>query len=398
MKKVLFVTSRREDLRELFYRSRGIWSVSGVTDPADTMRLIESGGHDLVLFDIALTGACAPDLLSRINSLPNHPPVFILSREYSFCFLEFAQSCGIAGYFRIPYSIERLVASVDRFFAVSPAAGSPDEAACGPALGEVACERSAAYRPESSPDDSAKVHIERVLLGKSPLIENVRSRILKFRHSREPVMITGETGSGKDLVARLVHRNSPASVGPFAAQNMSCISSTLAESQLFGSVPGGFTDARSMPGVFERADGGTLFLDEIGELDYGLQPKLLRVLEDGEVTRVGSANARKVSVRLICATNRSLAGDVTSGRFRADLLYRIDVLRLHVPPLRDRTEDIPVLAAAFLAKYQKRLSLGALDKMQRHDWPGNVRALFGCLARAAGECSAVVIQPAHILF
>lgn len=389
MKKVLFVTSRRDDLRDLFYRARGIWSVSGVSDPADSLRFIESGGHDLVLFDIALTGAFAPDLLSRIASKPNHPPVFILSREYSFCFLEFAQSCGIAGYFRIPYSIERLAASIDRFFAAVPLAGSP---------AELACDRAVAYGPESTPDDAAKAHLERVLLGKSPLIERVRSRILQFRHSREPVMVTGETGSGKDLVARLVHRNSPASAGPFAAQNMSCISSTLAESQLFGSMPGGFTDARSIPGLFERADGGTLFLDEIGELEYSLQPKLLRVLEDGEVTRVGSTTARNVNVRLICATNRSLADDASVGRFRSDLLYRIDVLRLHVPPLRDRPEDIPVLAAAYLSKHQKRLSVGALDKMQRHDWPGNVRGLFGCLARAAGECADAVIQPAHILF
>ena len=385
MKKVLFVTSRREDLRELFYRSRGVWSVSGVSEPAGVINLVGSESYDFVLFDIAQTGLCATDFLSRLSSLPRHPPVFILSREYSFRFFKFAELCGIAGYFRIPYSIDRLVSSIDRFFEAPPD------------LCDSVCESRPEYGSAGS-YDSTKDSLERALLGKSPLIENVRSRILKFRHSLEPVLITGETGSGKDLVARLIHRNSSVSTGPFAAQNMSCVSSSLAESQLFGSVPGGFTDARSNPGVFERADGGSLFLDEIGELDYGLQPKLLRVLEDGEVTRLGASKTRKVHVRLICATNRNLADDAEMRRFRADLLYRIDVLRLHLPPLRDRPEDIPVLAASFLSKYRKRLSVGALDKMQRHDWPGNIRSLFGCLARATGESPSEVIQPDHILF
>lgn len=395
MKKVLFVTSILEDLRELYYRAYGIWTVNGASSPADAVSLIKSGLYDFILFDIAQTGLCAIDFLYRIFSLPRHPPVFILSREYSFRFLEFAQGCGIAGYFRIPYSMDRLSSSIERFFEKVP-----DDVADPPAVPDshdVACERPGAYG-SSGQIDSAKKHLERTLLGKSRLIENVRSNILKYRHSLEPVLITGETGSGKDLVARLVHRNSSVSSGPFAAQNMSCVSSSLAESQLFGSVPGGFTDARANPGFFERADGGTLFLDEIGELDFGLQPKLLRVLEDGEVIRLGSSKARKVHVRLICATNRNLADDAEVRRFRADLLYRIDVLRLHLPPLRDRPEDIPVLAASFLSKSRKRLSVGALDKMQRHDWPGNVRSLFGCLARATGESPSDIIQPDHIQF
>jgi DNA-binding NtrC family response regulator len=361
------------------------------------MDLVGSGSFDFILFDIAMTGLCAADFLIRLSSLHRHPPVFILSREYSFQFLDFAHNCGVVGYFLIPYSIDRLSASIHRFF---EGIHDGDSSFAEPAVAdsrEVASEGPTSYGSLSHPD-SAKKHLERTLLGKSPLIENVRSRILKYRHSLDPVLITGETGSGKDLVARLVHRNSSVSSGPFTAQNMSCVSSSLAESQLFGSVPGGFTDARANPGVFERADGGTLFLDEIGELDSGLQPKLLRVLEDGEVMRLGAAKAKKVHVRLICATNRNLSDDAKVRLFRADLLYRIDVLRLELPPLRDRPEDIPVLAASFLSKYRKRLSLGALDKMQRHDWPGNVRSLFGCLARAAGESTSEVIQPGHILF
>jgi two-component system response regulator AtoC len=208
--------------------------------------------------------------------------------------------------------------------------------------------------------------------------------------TRSNVLVLGESGTGKELVARAIHDASPRRGRRFVAINCAAIPASLLESELFGHRRGAFTDAlRDKRGLFEDADGGTLFLDEIGELPLALQAKLLRVLQDGEIRRVGDNESIKVDVRLIAATLRDLAGDVQGGRFREDLYYRLNVLPVVIPPLRERAEDIPQLARFFTQRHAQRHQLGevelsdvAIEALVRQPWPGNVRELENLIERA----------------
>lgn len=221
-------------------------------------------------------------------------------------------------------------------------------------------------------------------------MEQVAMLMSKAARSEATVLITGETGTGKDLIARLIHYSSERNRGPFLAVNLPSIPETLVESELFGAEKGAYTDARERKiGKFEAADGGTLFLDEIGDLPLSVQVKLLRFLQDREFYRLGSTRPLKVDVRIIAATNRNLEKLVGEGKFRADLYYRLNVIRIDVPPLRDRKEDIPLLVDHFLREYSRRekknikgISAEALDMLMKHDFPGNVRELENAIERA----------------
>lgn len=225
------------------------------------------------------------------------------------------------------------------------------------------------------------------LIGASPAMRTLYTRLQRLEQSVAPVLITGETGSGKELVASAIHRHSLRKDGPFEVLDCTAIPRELAESQLFGHVRGAFTGAeRDYAGAFERAHGGTLFIDELGELPLDLQPKLLRVLENRQVRRVGGSQPVDVDVRLVCATNRDLQQEVEQGRFRADLYYRVNVATLHVPPLRERREDIPSLVQHFLRDMgpdgvpPSRATLESF--VGAHDWPGNVRELRNAVSSA----------------
>jgi two-component system response regulator GlrR len=229
-----------------------------------------------------------------------------------------------------------------------------------------------------------------LIIGRSPAIGQLLAMLDRVAGSTAPVLVTGESGTGKDLVARAMHYSGPRAAGPFIAVNCAAIPETLFESELFGHARGAFTGAAAARGgVFEAADGGTLFLDEIGELPLLLQPKLLRALETGQVTRLGSTEVRSTSVRLVAATNRPLEQQVADGLFREDLYYRIRVFHVPVPPLRERPEDIPPLVSHYLGTMAARdrrpipiLTGAALEKLVRHRWPGNVRELVNALERA----------------
>ncbi|HEU4732901.1 MAG TPA: sigma-54 dependent transcriptional regulator [Kofleriaceae bacterium] len=228
------------------------------------------------------------------------------------------------------------------------------------------------------------------LVGDGEVMQQLRETIERVAGTRSTVLVLGESGTGKELVARAIHDASPRRGRRFVAINCAAIPATLLESELFGHRRGAFTDAlRDKRGLFEDADGGTLFLDEIGELPLALQAKLLRALQEGEIRRVGDTQSIKVDVRLIAATLRDLADDVREGRFREDLYYRLNVLPVTIPPLRERTEDIPQLARFFAQRHAQRHQLGevtlsevAIEALVRQPWPGNVRELENVIERA----------------
>jgi two-component system response regulator AtoC len=227
------------------------------------------------------------------------------------------------------------------------------------------------------------------IVGDGPAMTKLKQTIKVVAPTRTTVLIQGESGTGKELVARAIHDASPRRHKRFVAINCAAIPAALLESELFGHVRGAFTDAvRDKPGLFEDADGGTLFLDEVGELPMALQAKLLRALQESEIRRVGDATPIKVDVRLIAATLRDLSGEVAAGRFREDLFYRLNVLPVVVPPLRERTEDIPQLVRFFVARHAARhhrsveVSEVALEALARQPWPGNVRELENVIERA----------------
>jgi len=226
------------------------------------------------------------------------------------------------------------------------------------------------------------------LTGASPVMRDLFAELLRIARSNLSVLIQGETGTGKELAASAVHEASPRHEGPFVVFDCSAVAPTLAESELFGHERGAFTGAfAGHLGVFERANGGTIFLDEIGELSRELQPKLLRVLEKGELRRLGGSASTRVDVRVVAATHRNLREEVERGRFREDLYYRLAGAQLVVPPLRDRLEDLELLAEQFLAARSPPRKLADLPLQTRemfkaHSWPGNVRELKNALERA----------------
>jgi two-component system response regulator AtoC len=228
------------------------------------------------------------------------------------------------------------------------------------------------------------------IISKNKQMQKIFEVITKVAQYKSTILITGESGTGKELVARALHYNTDRAQNPFVAVNCGAIPENLLESELFGHAKGAFTDAiRTKKGLFEEADGGTLFLDEIGELPPQLQVKLLRVLQEGEIRRIGESKSIQVDVRIVAATVKDLVKEVNEGRFRDDLFYRINVLPIHIPPLRERNEDIPLLTAHFIRKYSEAMSKNvvgidsrALEALMDYKWYGNVRELENTIERA----------------
>jgi len=244
------------------------------------------------------------------------------------------------------------------------------------------------------------------IIGNSPAIREVFSLINKVAKTDANVLILGENGTGKELIARAIHQRSLRKDNSFVAVDMGAITETLFESELFGHKKGAFTDAREdRPGRFELASGGTLFLDEIGNLSLSLQSKLLSALQSRQITRVGANQPMPVDIRLICATNMPLQKMVEEGTFRQDLLYRINTVEIHVPPLSDRVEDIPLLAEHYLNHYAKKyhktvttIAPEAMDKLKRYAWPGNIRELQHAIERAVIMTDSSSLQETDFLF
>ena len=241
---------------------------------------------------------------------------------------------------------------------------------------------------------------ERPIIGSEGGLRKVMEQVNRVALTEATVFIHGESGTGKELVARAIHVRSKRSEAPFVAINCGAIPLSLIENELFGHEKGAFTDAKeAQPGIFEQAEGGTLFLDEIGELPMDAQVKLLRVLEERKVTRIGGTKLISVNVRIVAATNRILEEEVKKGNFRLDLMYRLNVFTLELPPLRERKEDIPLLTDFFIRKHNETLNLSvrsitpaAMDKLCAYDWPGNIRDLENALQSAMILCMDGIID------
>ncbi|MGI8400604.1 MAG: sigma-54 interaction domain-containing protein [Gemmatimonadaceae bacterium] len=256
-------------------------------------------------------------------------------------------------------------------------------------------------RSQQAPADRWNSHV----IGESAAIREVLALATQVASSRSvTVLLVGETGTGKELFARGLHAASTRAAEPFVAINCAAIPETLLESELFGHEPGAFTDARALKrGLFEVAGAGTIFLDEVGELPLKLQAKLLRVVEDRRFRRLGGSEERTLAARIVAGTNMLLETAVAENRFRADLFYRLNVARLELPPLRERTGDIPILAHFFVQRHAEgegrenlRLAPDSVSALERHRWPGNIRELKNVIERAAVVCTGDVIQPHHL--
>ncbi|MTW20553.1 nitrogen regulation protein NR(I) [Allochromatium palmeri] len=310
---------------------------------------------DVILTDIRMPGIDGLELLRQVNSRYPGLPVIIMTAHSDLDSAVSAFQDGAFEYLPKPFDLDEAVSQVSR--------------ACRRGREERAEEVSVARGPD--------------IIGEAPAMQDVFRAIGRLARSNITVLINGESGTGKELVAHALHRHSPRSGHPFIALNMAAIPRDLLESELFGHERGSFTGAQARrEGRFEQADGGTLFLDEIGDMPAELQTRLLRVLADGEFYRVGGMAPIKVDVRIIAATHQNLEQLVRDGRFREDLFHRLNVIRIHLPALRDRREDIPLLMRHFLAQAARELSCepkvllqDAIDQLQRLDWPGNVRQL-----------------------
>jgi DNA-binding NtrC family response regulator len=343
--------------------------------PDDALAALERDPISLVLqdmnFSLATDGDEGLALLARIRALRPVVPVVLITAWGSIPLAVAGMRAGAADFITKPWTNAQVVQSVNTALAL--AAGRADAPAASPTRAEL--------------DDR---HRFAGIVGEDPRFLRLLELVARVAPTDASVLITGESGTGKELLAEAVHANSPRRDGPFVKVNLGGISSTLFESEMFGHVRGAFTDARQdRQGRFEVADGGTIVLDEIGDLDLAAQVKLLRVLQDRSYEVLGSSTTRTVDVRVVSSTNRDLADMVASGSFREDLFYRLNLIALHVPALRDRPSDLPRLAEHFLEGAARRfgraratLTRGAIEWLAARPWPGNVRELKQAIERA----------------
>jgi DNA-binding NtrC family response regulator len=362
----------RDALRLLLKREN--YETHAVSSPADAIAAIEAREFDAVLIDLnyardTTSGQEGLDLLSRIQMLDSTLPVVVMTAWSSVEIAVEAMRRGARDFLQKPWENQRLLAilrtQIDLRQALRQASRLEAE--------------NRLLRAESRP----------TFLANSPVMQPVLDLIARIGPSEANVLITGEHGTGKEVVARTLHAMSARAQKPMVTVNAGGLSEGIFESELFGHVKGAFTDARSdRVGRFELAEGSTLFLDEIANVPLNLQAKLLRVLETGEMERVGSSTTRRVDVRVLAATNADINAEAAAGRFRQDLLFRLNTIEIHIPPLRERREDIDLLAHHFLRGYAQRyrkaltgFDSAALKALHEHPWPGNVRELDHAVER-----------------
>ncbi len=371
---ILIVDDHRAVREELaFVLGYDGWRTVEAADGPEGLARAQDGDVDLVLLDVKLPGMDGLEVLTRLKQQRPELPVVMISGHGDLDTAVLAVRKGAYDFLQKPFAADRVVLSIKNAL------------------------RTSRLQRENS---ALRATAEHELLGTSSAIEQVRTLIGKVGKTDVAVLITGENGTGKELVARQLHGRSPRAQGPFVAVNCAAIPADLAESELFGHEKGAFTGAvAARQGSFEQADGGTLFLDEVGDMPLALQGKLLRTLQERVVQRLGAQQPRAVDVRVLAATNQDLQAMVVDKTFREDLFYRLHVVRIHLPPLRERGEDIVALARHFLAAAAarnglpaRRLGKGAAPWLLAQPWPGNVRQLKNVLEGAAVLADATEVE------
>ena len=337
---------------------------------------------DIILSDVVMPNMDGIELLRRLKDINSEATVIMMSAYGTIDNAVEAMKLGAYDYIAKPFRLDEILLTIGKV------------------------QESRMLRDEN-------IRLKRELAGKytfhdiitkNDQMHKIFQTIKKVSGYSTGILIMGESGTGKELIARAIHYESSLQSGPFVPVNLAAIPETLLESELFGHVKGAFTDAvRDKPGLFEEANQGTLFLDEIGELPVLLQVKLLRVLQEGEVRRVGATGSTKVSVRIIAATAKDLEHEIKDGSFRDDLYWRLNVISLKLPPLRERTEDIPLLVEYFIGRFNAKLGLStkgidreALSALMEYRWPGNIRELENCMERAMILSDSEVIRQADL--
>jgi two-component system, NtrC family, nitrogen regulation response regulator GlnG len=341
--------------------ARAGYSARATSNAATLWNWVSQGDGDVVITDVIMPDENAFDLIPRIKKIRPELPIIVMSAQNTFMTAITAAERGAYEYLPKPFDLKELVAVVGRALR-EPKSGRPASHADG---------------EENLP-----------LIGRSPSMQDVYRVMARLMHTDLTVLITGESGTGKELVARALHDYGQRRKGAFIAINMAAIPRELIESELFGHEKGAFTGAaQRSAGRFEQADRGTLFLDEIGDMPMEAQTRLLRVLQEGEYMTVGGRVPIKTDVRIVAATNKSLENQISLGLFREDLYYRLNVVPLRMPPLRERLEDVPDLVRHFLKQSEKNglppktLTQDAFERLKRHSWPGNVRELENLVRR-----------------
>ncbi|MCJ8502760.1 sigma 54-interacting transcriptional regulator [Desulfatitalea alkaliphila] len=344
------------------------YRVEGVDDGTGAVERIQQGPVDLILMDVRMARMSGIDALKEIKAYNPAIPIIIMTAYSSVASAVEALKAGAYDYLIKPLDFDALKISITR---------AREHAGLKAENRQLKAKLGAGFHADN-------------IIGRSPAMKALLDTLAMAAPAEATVLIAGESGTGKELIARSIHFNSPRRDNPLVVVNCAAIAETLLESELFGHEKGAFTGAdRTRPGRFEQADGGTLFLDEVSETTPTMQAKLLRAIQEREVQRVGGRQTLHVDVRILAATNRDLAKEVAEGRFREDLFYRLNVITLEVPPLRRRSDDIPLLAQHFLKRYAaknrktvKGFSPQAMDLLLKHDWPGNVRELENAVERA----------------
>jgi len=362
------------------------YSVTALSDPLMAMTFLEESEVDVVITDMKMPGMTGQEVLETVRKRYSYIPVMIMTAFGSIDRAVEAMKSGAFDYITKPFANDEILLSVRKALKLSQA------------------EQQNRLLRENLAEKFGK----ETIIGNSKGIQDVLALAGKVAPTRSTVLVTGESGTGKELVARALHIASDRKEMPFVSVNCMSLNPGVLESELFGHEKGSFTGAVALKrGRFELAQGGTLFLDEIGELSAEMQVKLLRVLQERVIERVGGTETIAVDFRLVAATNKNLAEEIEAGRFREDLFYRLNVVNIHLPPLRERREDIPMLATHFLRKYSQEnnckiqgFTSGAIDYLSAYEWPGNVRQLENvverCVVLASGDTIDVPDLPAEL--
>jgi two-component system, NtrC family, response regulator PilR len=379
--KILVVDDEQSmcDFMEIMLSKEG-YEVDTVISPLEAVKITVNRNYDLIIADLMMPEMSGLELLKEIKGRRPELDFIVMTAFASVDTAIEAMKQGALDYISKPFKVDEI---------------------------KLVIEKSINRKRLKKENEILKKQLKQDFslenfIGQSAEIIELKKLVQRVSGTDSTVLIRGESGTGKDLIARAIHTSSPRAAGPFVTINCAALPETLLESELFGYKKGSFTGAiKDKEGLFKVADGGTFFLDEVGNISLTIQMKLLRVLEDKIITPVGETKPIEVDVRLIAATNADLEEDVKAGRFRSDLFYRLNVIPVYIPTLRERGDDIPLLVNHFVAKYCRRdgvdlktVSPEAMQALHKYDWPGNVRELENCIERAVLLCRGEMIEPA----